>query len=147
MREAGFVVAGIGLGGLIFNLVLPGLLRRASRATVMRLGGCVIAIGMVVVATGATWPIEMAGFTIIGLGFYMLHTGIQIEATELAPDARGSAVALHAFSLFSAWRWDRSSTASPSTHRRSPRHHDRRILRDGGSLPQSCAGRRKPVGS
>ncbi len=100
VREAGFVVAGIGLGGLIFNLVLPGLLRRTSRASVMRLGGCVIAAGMVVVALGATWPIEMAGFTAIGLGFYMLHTGIQIEATELAPDARGSAVALHAFSLF-----------------------------------------------
>jgi predicted MFS family arabinose efflux permease len=52
------------------------------------------------VGTGPTWPIEMAAFTVVGLGFYMLHTGIQIEATELAPDARGSAIALHAFSLF-----------------------------------------------
>ncbi len=100
VREAGFVVGGIGLGGLIFNLVLPGLLRRMSRASVMRLGGCVIAAGMIGVAAGPTWQLEMAAFTVIGLGFYMLHTGIQIEATELAPDARGSAVALHAFSLF-----------------------------------------------
>jgi predicted MFS family arabinose efflux permease len=100
VREAGFVVAGVGIGGLIFNLVLPGLLRRMTRASVMRMGGCVIAAGMVGVAVGHTWPLEMAAFTIIGLGFYMLHTGIQIEATELAPDARASAVALHAFSLF-----------------------------------------------
>jgi len=100
IREAGFVVAGIGVGGLLFNLVLPGLLRRTTRAGVMRLGGIVILAGMLGIAAAPTWPIEMAAFTAVGLGFYMLHTGIQIEATELAPDARGSAVALHAFSLF-----------------------------------------------
>jgi predicted MFS family arabinose efflux permease len=100
VREAGFVVAGIGVGGLVFNLVLPGLLRHASRVKVMRAGGAVIFLGMAGVAAGTTWPLEMAAFTVVGLGFYMLHTGIQIEATELAPTARGSAVALHAFSLF-----------------------------------------------
>jgi len=100
VREAGFVVAGIGLGGLLFNLVLPGLLRRTTRANVMRGGGIVILAGMGGVAAGPTWPLEMAAFTFVGLGFYMLHTSIQIEATELAPDARGSAIALHAFSLF-----------------------------------------------
>jgi predicted MFS family arabinose efflux permease len=100
IREAGFVVAGIGCGGLIFNMVVPSLLNAMSRTMIMRLGGFVILAGMIGVATGPTWPIEMAAFTVVGLGFYMLHTGIQIEATELAPDARGSAVALHAFSLF-----------------------------------------------
>jgi predicted MFS family arabinose efflux permease len=100
VKEAGFVVAGIGCGGLLFNLVLPSLLKALSRTTVMRVGGWVIFLGMIGVGTGPTWPIEMAAFTVVGLGFYMLHTGIQIEATELAPDARGSAIALHAFSLF-----------------------------------------------
>lgn len=100
VREAGFVVAGIGLGGLIFNLVLPRLLRSLSRHRVMRAGGFVIMLGMIGVGAGPTWALEMAAFTIVGLGFYMLHTGIQIEAMELAPEARGSAVALHAFSLF-----------------------------------------------
>jgi predicted MFS family arabinose efflux permease len=100
VKEAGFVVAGIGCGGLVFNLVLPSLLKSMSRTTVMRVGGWVIFLGMIGVGTGPTWPIEMVAFTVVGLGFYMLHTGIQIEATELAPDARGSAIALHAFSLF-----------------------------------------------
>ncbi len=100
IKEAGFVVAGIGCGGLLFNLVLPSMLKSMSRTTVMRFGGWVIFLGMIGVGTGPTWPIEMAAFTVVGLGFYMLHTGIQIEATELAPDARGSAIALHAFSLF-----------------------------------------------
>ncbi|MCA3564945.1 MAG: MFS transporter [Methylocystis sp.] len=100
VREAGFVVAGIGVGGLLFNLVLPSLLRRTSRPTVMALGGMVILAGMTGVATGATWQAEMAAFTVVGLGFYMLHTGIQVEVTEFAPEARGSAIALHAFCLF-----------------------------------------------
>jgi predicted MFS family arabinose efflux permease len=100
IREAGFVVAGIGLGGLLFNLMLSPLLRSMGRAAIMRAGSFVIFAGMAAVAISPTWPLEMAAFAAVGLGFYMLHTGIQTEATELAPTARGSAVALHAFSLF-----------------------------------------------
>jgi predicted MFS family arabinose efflux permease len=100
IREAGFVVAGIGLGGLAFNLALTSLQKRMSRATIMRAGSVVIMLGMAAVAFGQTWLMQMAAFTIVGMGFYMLHTGIQTEATELAPAARGSAIALHAFSLF-----------------------------------------------
>jgi MFS family permease len=35
-----------------------------------------------------------------GMGYYMLHNCLQIEATELAPAARGSAVALFACGFF-----------------------------------------------
>ena len=36
----------------------------------------------------------------MGLGFYMLHGVIQIYASELAPAARGSAMAMHSASFF-----------------------------------------------
>jgi DHA1 family inner membrane transport protein len=36
----------------------------------------------------------------LGLGFYMLHNSFQTQVTEVAPQARASAVALHAFSFF-----------------------------------------------
>ena len=36
----------------------------------------------------------------LGLGFYTLHNSFQTQVTEVAPQARGSAVALHAFSFF-----------------------------------------------
>jgi predicted MFS family arabinose efflux permease len=100
IKEAGFVVAGIGLGGLLFSLALPRMLKSLSRTTVMRAGGVVIAVSMMAVGLSPTWPLELMSFTFVGLGFYMLHTGIQTEVTELAPEVRGSAVALHAFSLF-----------------------------------------------
>jgi hypothetical protein len=35
-----------------------------------------------------------------GLGFYMLHNTLQVQATQMAPAARGSAVTLFACSLF-----------------------------------------------
>jgi predicted MFS family arabinose efflux permease len=100
VREAGFVVAGIGVGGVLFNVLLGAMQRRTDRAGIMRAGGVVIALGMSAVALAASWPLQLAAYVLVGLGFYMLHTGIQTEATELAPKARGSAVALHAFSLF-----------------------------------------------
>ncbi len=100
VKEAGFVVAGIGLGGLVFSLVVVSLLKHMTRTSVMHRGSVIIFAGMIAVGLAPTWPLEMLAFLAVGLGFYMLHTGIQIEATELAPDARGSAIALHAFSLF-----------------------------------------------
>jgi predicted MFS family arabinose efflux permease len=100
VREAGFVVAGIGIGGLIFAFCAKSLLSRVPRSTVMLAGGWVIAAGLIAVGISPTWPLEMAAFTAAGLGFYMLHTGLQTEVTEVMPTARGSAVALHAFSLF-----------------------------------------------
>jgi predicted MFS family arabinose efflux permease len=36
----------------------------------------------------------------LGLGFYMIHNAIQTRATELAPQARASAMSLHAFAFF-----------------------------------------------
>jgi predicted MFS family arabinose efflux permease len=44
--------------------------------------------------------VGIAGALLIGLGFFMLHNSIQTRVTEVAPGARGSAVALHAFCYF-----------------------------------------------
>ena len=36
----------------------------------------------------------------LGLGYYMVHNTLQTHATEMAPEARGSAVAFFAFAFF-----------------------------------------------
>jgi predicted MFS family arabinose efflux permease len=36
----------------------------------------------------------------VGVGFYMMHTTLQTHATQVAPEERGSAVALFAAALF-----------------------------------------------
>jgi predicted MFS family arabinose efflux permease len=48
------------------------------------------------------WPIAVygLGISLMGLGYVALHTTLQTRATELAPEARGTAIALFALVLF-----------------------------------------------
>jgi predicted MFS family arabinose efflux permease len=66
----------------------------------MRIGGTAMGLCLLVIAARAPWPVEFANFVLLGFGFYMLHAVIQIYASELAPAARGSAMALHSFFFF-----------------------------------------------
>jgi predicted MFS family arabinose efflux permease len=45
------------------------------------------------------WTIAAPLTIVLGVAFYLIHNTVQTRATEIAPDARGSAVALYA----SAW--------------------------------------------
>src|SRR5688500_15172892 len=47
LREAGFVIGGLGIGGLLYAFVLPVILRFASRPAMMAVGGVVAATGLV----------------------------------------------------------------------------------------------------
>ena len=42
----------------------------------------------------------MPGWLLAGLGFYMLHNTLQINATQMAPERRGAAVAAFASCFF-----------------------------------------------
>ncbi len=101
VREAGIVIAGIGIGGLIYTLRVKTLLNFLGGVfNVMRAGGMIAAAGLCIVAWQPAWPVQFGAFALLGMGFFMVHNGLQMYATELAPDARGSAVALHAFFFF-----------------------------------------------
>ena len=52
------------------------------------------------IALRAPWPVEFVNFILLAFGFYMLHGCIQVYVTELAPSARGSAMAGHSFFFF-----------------------------------------------
>lgn len=101
VREAGFVLAGMGIGSILFTFLARLMLHHLGGMTnLMRSGGLLVAIGFMVVVIGRSWPVDMLGFCIVGCGFYMLHNSLQTEATELAPSNRGAAVAAHAFFFF-----------------------------------------------
>ena len=97
---AGVVIAGFGIGGSIYTMRVSWLLARLGEQRLMRAGGMAIGLCLVVIALRAPWPVEFANFVLLGFGFYMLHAVIQIYASELAPAARGSAMALHSFFFF-----------------------------------------------
>jgi predicted MFS family arabinose efflux permease len=101
IQEAGFVLAGLGLGGLLFGLLVKLLLKHlGGQMNMIRVGGIVASCGFAGYALNADWRPQMASFVLIGLGFYMIHNSLQTQATELAPGERGAAVSLHAFFFF-----------------------------------------------
>jgi predicted MFS family arabinose efflux permease len=101
IREAGFVLAGLGLGGLLFGVLVKLLLKHlGGQMNMIRAGGIVSAFGFTGYALSASWQLQMVSFLGIGLGFYMIHNSLQTQATELAPGERGAAVSLHAFFFF-----------------------------------------------
>jgi predicted MFS family arabinose efflux permease len=51
-------------------------------------------------AGGLVYAALIGAFLLLGFGFFMMHNSIQTRVTEVAPGARGSAVALHAFFFF-----------------------------------------------
>jgi predicted MFS family arabinose efflux permease len=100
VAEAGMAVALFALGGFLFAAVAAPLLRLLSQRRVMQAGGALAALGLLGVGFAPLAPLLIGACLPIGFGFYMLHTSIQTGVTEVAPAARGSAVALHAFSFF-----------------------------------------------
>src|SRR5581483_6335227 len=97
---AGIVLAGFGVGGALYGLLVSRLLALLGETQMMRTGGAVMGFCLIIIAAQLYWPIEFVNFMLLGFGFYMLHAVIQIYASELAPSARGSAMALHSFFFF-----------------------------------------------
>jgi predicted MFS family arabinose efflux permease len=100
LREAGFVIGGLGIGGLLYAAILPVILRFAKRPGMMATGGAIAGLGLAGVGLDITWVAQMACMMVLGFGFFLLHNSVQTEVTELAPSARASSFSLHAFSFF-----------------------------------------------
>jgi MFS transporter, DHA1 family, inner membrane transport protein len=98
---AGLVIGGFGLGGIVYSLALPMLLLRMSERQLMLTGACVAACAFVLVSLNPAWYMQAAIFVGFGIGFYMLHTCIQLHVTELTQTARGTALSLHSCAFFS----------------------------------------------
>lgn len=99
-REAGLVLAGFAVGGLLYSLMVPLMLRFLGIYRMLIVGGAICAVALLIVGLAGNWPVDCAAFVGLGLGFYMLHNTYQVQVTELSSTARASAVALHAFSYF-----------------------------------------------
>ena len=97
---AGIVIAGFGIGGALYGVTVSRLLPLLGETRMMRAGGCAMGFCLVGIAARLPWPVEFFNFALLGFGFYMLHAVVQIYASELAPAARGSAMALHSFFFF-----------------------------------------------
>ena len=97
---AGQVVMLYGLGGLLFAFAAPLLVRRLGEVGLCRWGGVFVTMAFLIVALADAWWWSVPACFLAGLGFYMLHNTLQINATQMAPERRGAAVAAFASSFF-----------------------------------------------
>jgi len=96
----GALLAGFGLGGLIYSLLVRRLLARLDERGFVLAGGVILFVCFLTLPLLPAWQATVPIFIASGFGFYMFHNTLQTKATEMAPRARGTAIAVFAFSLF-----------------------------------------------
>jgi predicted MFS family arabinose efflux permease len=98
--EAGLATAVFGLGSLVYTRSAALLVPRLGEARMVAAGGMGLALCFAALALAPAWWVAVAAHGLAGLLFFMLHGVLQARATEALPEARGTAVAAFAMSLF-----------------------------------------------
>ena len=100
LSTAGSLVMLYGLGGLLFATASRMLVRRLGEVGLPRWGGLALFAALLAMGVAPAWWWAIPGCFIAGLGFYMLHNTLQINATQMAPERRGAAVSAFASCFF-----------------------------------------------
>jgi predicted MFS family arabinose efflux permease len=96
----GLTVACFGVGGLIYASLVRLLVYRLGEIGLIVGGATIITAAYVILSVGAAWWPAPFAVTAIGLGFYMFHNTLQTKATQMTPQARGTAVAIFSSALY-----------------------------------------------
>jgi predicted MFS family arabinose efflux permease len=97
---AGLMVAGFGLGGLVYSISVKKLVGRIGELGILLLGGTLLGVAFVSIGLMTAWQWFIPLVILLGMGYYTMHGTLQTRATELAPAARGTAISLFAFFFF-----------------------------------------------
>ena len=100
LSAAGTVVMLFGFGGFLFAATSRQFVQRFGETGLAMWGGVSMFISLLAIALMPTWWWSAPALFVAGLGFYMLHNTLQTNATQMAPERRGAAVAAFAFCFF-----------------------------------------------
>ncbi len=96
----GIVVAGFGAGSLLYAASVRVLVMMLREQGLVLGGGIVVMLGYFALAGAPLWESAPFAAAALGFGYYMLHNTLQTNATQMVPDARGTAVAGFSSALF-----------------------------------------------
>ena len=100
LSMSGAIVACFGLGGMGYMAVGRHLIHRLGQQRMVLVGGGLVGVCALVLATSPHWAPAVPASFLAGFGFFMFHNTMQTNATQMAPHARGTAVSLFASFLF-----------------------------------------------
>src|SRR5260221_815964 len=92
----GLLLAGYGVGGLLYSSMVPWLLGKLRDRGLVVAGGVLACALFTCIVLATDWIYTIPCTIGLGLAFYLLHNTIQTKATEVAPDSRASALSLYA---------------------------------------------------
>jgi predicted MFS family arabinose efflux permease len=96
----GLIIGMFAIGGLIYAGSAPLLVRKLGQPGLAAGGGLVLAAAYLLLGFAPHWWLAPVAVMFIGLGFYMLHNTLQTNATQMSPEARGTAVGLFSAALY-----------------------------------------------
>ena len=96
----GLIVGTFGIGGLLYAASVQQLVNQFGQAGLAIFGGVLLGIAYLALAIGFAWWVAPLAVTAIGLGFYALHNTLQTNATQMTPEARGTAVAIFSSAIY-----------------------------------------------
>lgn len=100
LSQAGLLVMLFGFGGVLFAAAAGTLVHRLGETGLTRWGASIAAGSLLLTGVAPHWAWAIPGCFLTGLGFYMLHNTLQINATQMAPERRGAAVSAFASCFF-----------------------------------------------
>jgi len=100
LGAAGFIVALFGLGGMVYMATARFFIPRLGERGLVRAGVSLVGVGCLAFAFAPNWQFSAPASLLVGFGFFMFHNTMQLNATQMDPNARGTSVTLFASSLF-----------------------------------------------
>ena len=100
LAEAGGVMVLYGASGLLYSHFARQCLALLGEKGLAWCGGGLIVLSLITLALADLPALAIGVCALAGLGFYMMHNTLQINATQMAPERRGAAVAAFASCFF-----------------------------------------------
>jgi predicted MFS family arabinose efflux permease len=97
---SGAIVACFGLGGLSYTLFVRRWVSALGEAGLASTGGLLLGGAFMILLLGDRSIWGVVACATAGLGFYQMHNTLQTRATQMAPQARGTAMSLFAACFF-----------------------------------------------
>jgi predicted MFS family arabinose efflux permease len=100
LTSIGAIVALFAVGGLIYGAMAGPLVKWMGPVGLAIAGGGFVGCGFFVLAVQTHWWSAPVAVAAIGIGFYMLHSTLLTNATQMCPHIRGTAVAVFGATLY-----------------------------------------------
>lgn len=96
----GAILSMYGVGGMAYSAMVRPLVARLGERRMVVAGTALLGVCYLVLPWLPHWWLAPPALFLAGFGFYTFHNTMQTQATELDPNARGTALALWVFMMF-----------------------------------------------